>query len=96
MWFNTKKTVSNSLWIFWLFLLCYMPSLLSSLAVVVTGLNDSTRFAWQFVAITVYINSILNPILYCWKIKELKVKVIALLKVACNLRSNDMQQGGRD
>ena len=73
-----------------------MSSLLSSLAVVVTGLNDSTRFAWQFVATTVYINSVLNLILYCWKIKELKVKVIALLKVACNLRSNDMQQGGRD
>ena len=73
-----------------------MPSLLSSLAVVVTGRNDSTRFALQLVAITVYINSVLNPILYCWKIKELKVKVIALLKVARNLRSNYMQQGGRD
>ncbi|CAH3122335.1 unnamed protein product, partial [Pocillopora meandrina] len=60
-----KKTVSNSLWIFWLFLLCYMPSLLSSLTVVVTGRNDSTRFALQFVVITVYINSVLNPILYC-------------------------------
>ena len=86
-----RKTVNNSLWILGPFLLCYTPSLLSSLVVVATGLNDSTRFALQFGAITVYFNSTLNPILYCWRIKELKDKVIALLRAVYNFQTHDAQ-----
>lgn len=52
--------------------MCYAPSLLMSVVLVVKGLDDSTRFGLQFGTIVVYFNSMLNTILYCWKIKELK------------------------
>lgn len=51
--------------------MCYAPSLLMSVVLVVKGLDDSTRFGLQFGTIVVYFNSMLNTILYCWKIKEL-------------------------
>ncbi|XP_078357016.1 adenosine receptor A2b-like [Oculina patagonica] len=75
-----KKTVSNTLWISGLLLVCYLPYVSSLLAILAAGLNNSTRFALQFCAIAIYCNSSLNPILYCWKIKELRDKVIALTK----------------
>lgn len=55
------------------------------LAILVTGLNNSTWFALHFCAIAAYLNSSLNPILYCWKIKELKDKVTAGLRALWNI-----------
>ncbi len=49
------------------------------------GLNNSTRFALHFGVITIYVNLSLNPILYCWKIKEIKEHVIADLNALRNL-----------
>ena len=78
-----KKTVYSMQWINGLLLVCYLPYLSSLLAILAMGLNNSTRFALQFCAIAIYCNSSLNPILYCWKMKELREKVIALK--FCNL-----------
>ena len=72
-----KKTVSNMLWIYGLFLACYLPHLLSQLAILAMGLNNSTRFALHFSIIAVHFNSTLNPILYCWKITEIRERVLA-------------------
>ncbi|XP_078357014.1 melanocortin receptor 5-like [Oculina patagonica] len=79
-----KKTVNNMLWIYGLLLVCYIPHFTSLLAVLAMGLNNSTRFALHFGVITVYVNSSLNPILYCWKINEIKEKVIADLNALRN------------
>lgn len=76
-----KKTVNNMLWINGLFLLCYLPHLSSLLAALAMGLNNFARFALHFSAIAIYVNSSFNPVMYCWKIKELREKVIFLLRV---------------
>ena len=78
-----KKTVNNMLWIYGLLLVCYMPYLLSMFVILVAGLNNSTRLALHFSAVAIYFNSSLNPILYCWRIKELKEKVTAHLCALC-------------
>ena len=79
-----KKTVNNMLWIYGFLLVCYMPHLTSLLVVLVTGLSNSSRFALHFSGIAVFVNSSLNPILYCWKMKEIKQIVIANLNVLRN------------
>ena len=71
-----KKTLNNMLWIYGLLLVCYMPHLSSVLVILVTGLSNSSRFALHFSGIAVFVNSSLNPILYCWKIKEIREIVI--------------------
>ena len=83
-----KKTVNNMLWINGLLLVCYLPYLSSLFAILAMGLNNSTRFALHFSAIAIYLNSSLNPILYCWKINELREKVISLLRTLFNTSSN--------
>ena len=75
-----KRSVNNMLWIYVVFLVCYGPTFSSQLTIVVLGLNNSTRFALHFVAIAVYLNSSLNPFLYCWRIKELKENVLTNLR----------------
>ena len=64
-----KKTVSNVLWVQFALIVCYMPFI-----VVVTlstfGQVHGTAFqiAFSFTATLTYLNSSLNPVLYCWKI----------------------------
>ena len=79
-----KKTVNNMLWIYCLLLVCYMPHLISLLVILFTGLSNSSRFALHFTGIAVFLNSSLNPILYCWKMKEIKQIVIADINVLRN------------
>ncbi|XP_020606110.1 adenosine receptor A3-like [Orbicella faveolata] len=83
-----KKTLNNMLWINGLLVVCYMPYLSSLLAILSTGLNKYTRFALHFSAIIAFFNSFLNPFLYCWKIKELKEKVMALFRAMYNFLSS--------
>ncbi|XP_078357339.1 adenosine receptor A3-like [Oculina patagonica] len=82
-----RKTVNNMLWIYALLLVCYMPHLTSLLAILAVGVNNATRFALHFSPIAAYFNSSLNPVLYCWKIKELKENVTAFLSAFCNFIS---------
>ena len=74
-----KRTVNNMSWINVLFLGCFVPTFLSQLVITVMGLNNSTRFALHFAAVSVYFNSSLNPFLYCWRVKELRQNVLANL-----------------
>ena len=67
-----KKTVSSIRWVQLALVLCYLPA-------VNVALLDSDGIQHgvvSFAVITlVYLNSSLNPILYCWKIREVKQAV---------------------
>ena len=76
-----RRTVNNMVWINGVLFVCYLPYLASLLAILAIGLSDATRFVLHFSATVIYFNSSLNPILYCWKIKELRENVIALSRV---------------
>ena len=76
-----KRSVNNMVWINVLLLVCFLPTFSSQLVITVLGLNNSTRFALHFAAISVYFSSSLNPFLYCWRIKELRQNVLANLGI---------------
>ena len=86
-----RRTVNNMLWINGVLFVCYLPYLASLLTMPAIGLSDATRFLLHLSASVIFLNSSLNPILYCWKIKELRENVIALLpclRVLHNLLSS--------
>ena len=70
-----RKTVSSSLWLLLALLFCYSPFLLL-VASAFQGIenNPSSVFiiALTTTALLMYFNSTLNPILYCWRIKEVR------------------------
>ncbi|XP_044167284.1 histamine H2 receptor-like [Acropora millepora] len=79
-----RKTLRNMMWISGLLIACYMPFLLALFATLIIGLKNSTRFAVDFSAIAVYLNSSLNPVLYCWRIKDLRDGVLENCNRVCN------------
>ena len=68
-----KKTVSSILWVQLALVTCYVPS---GIAMVLStnGIRIS-YVVWRSTETLVLLNSSLNPILYCWKIREVKQAV---------------------
>ena len=71
-----RKAVSSSLWIQLTLIICYLPFVLEGIVGrLLSSQNEvsSSELLGKVYTITlVYLNSSLNPILYCWKIRELR------------------------
>ena len=74
-----QSTVYSALWFHFVLFICYIPfSVLEALAVAI-GTRLPVFIAGSFTGTLIYLNSMINPLLYCWKIKEVRraVKRIA-------------------
>ena len=78
-----KKVVSSIFWLQLTLVACYAPFITVSL-LRHTVLSGKTVYSlWLFTATLVYSNSSLNPFLYCWKIKEVRMAVKNTAKAFC-------------
>ena len=73
-----KKTLSSALWVFAAMIICYVPYGLVKIAVMSPSV--SLIIVNYFALTLVYFNSSLNPILYCWKIREVRNAVKEILR----------------
>ena len=67
-----RKTVSTALWVQFLLLACYLPFAIVIASMAISGLLPSIIAAWTYSTTLLFFNSTLNPILYCWKIREVR------------------------
>ena len=76
-----KKAVSSILWIQLALLICYLPYVVIVALLGIRGkLSQSLVVSRQYGSVLVLANSSLNPLLYCWKISEVRQAVVATLK----------------
>lgn len=67
-----KKTVASALWIYSTLLLCYLPYIITIAVSILHSASPCDAIAWNISGILVFLNSSLNPILYCWKIRDVR------------------------
>ena len=72
-----KKSVSSILWVQLALAACYVPWSILALLFVIGRENE---VAWITTETLLYLNSSLNPILYCWKIGEVRRAAMATIK----------------
>ena len=70
-----RKTVSTAVWVQVTLVACYLPYGIVTAIVTIYGISPSLDIIWELTATLVRINSSLNPILYCYKIREVKQEV---------------------
>ena len=75
-----KKAVSGALWVQLMLVLCYLPQGVVDALVTQRGLSSSVYIARSLTVTLLYLNSSLNPILYCWKIRGVRHAVKDTLK----------------
>ncbi|XP_066028859.1 melanocyte-stimulating hormone receptor-like [Pocillopora verrucosa] len=72
-----KKTVINTFLVHYFLLICYLPFTVACILLILT---DDSPILSRVASTTVYLNSALNPFLYCWRLSALRGPVITLLK----------------
>ena len=70
-----RKAVSSALWLQLTLVACYLPHSIVTVLVINNGLFSSVFLAAYYTYTLVLLNSSLNPILYCWKIDEVRQAV---------------------
>ena len=70
-----KKTVSSALWVQVALVVCYLPFAIEEVLRLQRGVTSAIMVAKFYSVTLVAINSSLNPILYCWKIREVRQAV---------------------
>ena len=75
-----RKAVSSALWVEVTLVVCYLPYVVAVVLTPQGELSLPYYLARQFGVTILFLNSSLNPLLYCWKIKEVRQAVKETLK----------------
>lgn len=67
-----RETLTVILYIIVLVLICYIPFICASAAIGVKGFTSTTRAARNIASPITFANSFLNPIVYYWKLKDIR------------------------
>ena len=70
-----KKTVSSALWVQFALVVCYLPYAIVKGLFIQRGVVLDITVASFYSGFLVFLNSSVNPILYCWKIREVRQAV---------------------
>ena len=70
-----RKAVTGAIWLQMTLVACYLPYGVVVAFWTNSGLSSSVYHAWIYSHTLVYLNSSLNPILYCWKLQEVRQAV---------------------
>ena len=82
-----KKTVYSIAWVQLAMVVCYVPFIISTIIIPLTKewTGVTLDIVWASAVTLLYFNSSLNPILYCWKITEVRQAVKDTVKQFCCL-----------
>ena len=77
-----KKTVYSIAWVQLALLICYFPyNLISFLGLLgKLLLSTETSILWELFVTLLYLNSSLNPVLYCWRIRDVRQEVKNMIR----------------
>ena len=83
-----RKTVNSALWVQLTLVTCYLPAGTVVALMAIKGITSTLGITWIFFVTVVHLNSTLNPILYCWKIREVRRAVVEILRPTLCLSPN--------
>ena len=75
-----KKSVFNMFVIWFLMLLCYLPLICISTLVMFLGRSYKIHLTFNFTTSVMFVNSSINPIVFCWRIREFRAAVRKTLR----------------
>ncbi|RMX39839.1 hypothetical protein pdam_00013477 [Pocillopora damicornis] len=77
-----RKSALNMFVFYIVLILCYFPMYILSTLHGASLLNWETK--WDFAHTAVFMNSSINPVLYCWRLPELREAIVKMLrKIFC-------------
>lgn len=84
---HLKKSAINTFVFYIVMILCYIPVIIS-LSVYSLSFEDWTK-VWNFADVAVFLNSSINPILYCWRLCDLRTAVFKIGRKMLCIRTEE-------
>ena len=85
------KSAVGIFYVYLVFLLCYLPFLICFVAIKINGPSIALKRLFLFSATLVYLNSSLNPVIYCWKMRHIRHAIRDILQNMFWLRNHTTQ-----
>ena len=74
------KSTVGIFYVYFLFMICFLPSLISSAAIRIFGSSIVLKRFHLLSVTLIYLNSSLNPVIYCWKIRHVRHAILNILQ----------------
>ena len=75
-----KKSAVTVIYIYGLLFIFYLPFGVTLLVEAFIGYTRSVKISYDYVKTVVLINSLLDPLVYCWRIREIRRAVMNTLR----------------
>lgn len=87
-----KKSVFNMFVIWFLMLVCYLPLICTSALFTLLGRSYSMHLAFNFTTSVMFLNSSMNPVVFCWRIREFRAAVRKTLRELFGFWTNQISR----
>ena len=74
-----RKSAVTVLYVYALFCIFYLPFCVTMLVEAFTGYTKAVKISYDYVTTAVFINFFLNPLVYCWRMREIRRAVMNLI-----------------
>ena len=76
-----RKSAVTAIYVYLMFVLCYLPFICILWTIAITGTSDPLLTIIQRYTVTlVFLNSSLNPLIYCWKMRDIRHNIMNILR----------------
>ena len=75
-----RKSAVGVFYVYLVFLLCYLPQACSFTVVAIFDLNASVKVFFLSSIMLLFLNSSLNPVIYCWKMRQIRRTVMDIVR----------------
>ena len=75
-----KKTALATFYVYVVFVVCFLPFICVKAAYQIYGEFELRLYLFYYSLTLVYLNSSLNPLVYCWKMRNIRQAVISVLR----------------
>ena len=75
-----RKSAVGVFYVYLVFLLCYLPKTCSFAVVVISDFSHGVKVFFSFSTTLLFLNSSLNPVLYCWKMRHVRSAVLDIVR----------------
>ena len=83
-----KKSAFNALYFYVIFVACYLPHFSSGILLISDSAQSSVWLAMHATLFFVLLNSSLNPVVYCWRYREIRQIVKSTVKKTFRITEN--------
>ena len=74
------KLAVGTFYVHLVFLVCYLPFTCLSIVEIISGPSTTTRHILHYSWTLMFLNSSLNPLIYCWKMRHIRHAVINIMQ----------------